>query len=213
MTTLIPSASHQEQQLVEALAHLLVLGADAVARARDGLLQLELAPRERLERRAQLVEVARPEPVEDLELQLLPLRLELRGRDGARGLARAALDEREQDRTLDIVRTQLGAVLDQASGLGDELVVAYEPVWAIGTGKTATPELAQAVHAALRETLVERLGETGARIRLLYGGSVKPSNATELLFQPDIDGALVGGASLAPGAFADIVLASLSETP
>lgn len=123
------------------------------------------------------------------------------------------LEEREQDRTLDIVRTQLGAVLDQASGLGDELVVAYEPVWAIGTGKTATPELAQAVHAALRETLVERLGETGARIRLLYGGSVKPSNATELLFQPDIDGALVGGASLAPGAFADIVLASLSETP
>ena len=62
------------------------------------------------------------------------------------------LGEREQDRTLDIVRTQLGAVLDQASGLGEELIVAYEPVWAIGTGKTATPELAQAVHAALRET-------------------------------------------------------------
>ena len=60
---------------------------------------------------------------------------------------------------------------------------------------------------------MERLGETGARIRLLYGGSVKPSNATELLLQPDIDGALVGGASLDPGAFADIVVASLSETP
>jgi triosephosphate isomerase len=123
------------------------------------------------------------------------------------------LDEREHDRTLDVVRSQLGAVLDRASGLGDELVVAYEPVWAIGTGKTATPELAQAVHAALRETLVERLGETGTRIRLLYGGSVKPSNAIELLSQPEIDGALVGGASLDPGDFADIVLASLSDTP
>ena len=81
---------------MEALAHLLVLGADAVAGARDGLLQLELAPRECLERGAQLVEVARAQPVEDLELQLLPVRLKLPRRDGARGLARAALDERDE---------------------------------------------------------------------------------------------------------------------
>lgn len=122
------------------------------------------------------------------------------------------LDEREHDQTLDVVRTQLGAVLDLATGLGDELVVAYEPVWAIGTGKTATPELAQEVHAALREMLVDRLGPVGTRIRLLYGGSVKPSNAAELLSQPEIDGALVGGASLDPQAFAEIVLASVPET-
>lgn len=120
------------------------------------------------------------------------------------------LDEREHGQTLDVVRTQLGAVLDRASGLGEELVVAYEPVWAIGTGKTATPEIAQDVHAALRATMIERLGETGNRIRLLYGGSVKPSNASELLSQADIDGALVGGASLAPQDFAQIALATLT---
>ena len=121
------------------------------------------------------------------------------------------LDEREHDKTLDVVRTQLDAVLDRATGLGDELVVAYEPVWAIGTGKTATPEIAQEVHAALRAALVERLGDVGTRIRLLYGGSVKPSNAAELLSQPDIDGALVGGASLDPQDFAHIALATLSS--
>ncbi|MEM9177378.1 MAG: triose-phosphate isomerase [Myxococcota bacterium] len=119
------------------------------------------------------------------------------------------LDEREHDQTLDVVRTQLGAVLDRATDLRDELVVAYEPVWAIGTGKTATPEIAQSVHAALRAMLVERLGDAGTRIRLLYGGSVKPSNARELLSQADIDGALVGGASLDPQDFARIALAAL----
>jgi triosephosphate isomerase len=89
------------------------------------------------------------------------------------------------------------------------LVIAYEPVWAIGTGKTATPADAQAVHAALRQQLVQERGEAFAqRVRILYGGSVKPDNAQELLHQPDIDGALVGGASLAVEQFMAIVAAA-----
>ena len=122
------------------------------------------------------------------------------------------LEEREREETLQVVERQLSSVLDVADGLRDELVVAYEPVWAIGTGKTATPENAQLVHATIRRLLVDRLGETGNKIRILYGGSVKPLNAGELLAQPDIDGALVGGASLEPEAFAQIALACL-ETP
>ena len=118
------------------------------------------------------------------------------------------LDEREHGATLEVVRAQLTAVLDAADGLREELVVAYEPVWAIGSGRTATPETAQEVHAAIRETLRERMGDAGDQIRILYGGSVKPSNARELLSQPDIDGALVGGASLDPEAFALIARAS-----
>ena len=122
------------------------------------------------------------------------------------------LEEREADRTIEVVSRQLGCVLDGCAGaprLADALVVAYEPVWAIGTGRTATPEIAQAVHAALRAGLVERLGEAGRATRILYGGSVKPDNAKALLSRPDIDGALVGGASLDPEAFAEIALAAL----
>jgi triosephosphate isomerase len=79
----------------------------------------------------------------------------------------------------------------------DRLVIAYEPVWAIGTGKVATPEQAEEVHAELRNLLVQRYNEQAAEaVRILYGGSVKPSNAADLLSQPNIDGALVGGASL-----------------
>ncbi len=119
------------------------------------------------------------------------------------------LEERDRGATLDVVGQQLSSVLEVADGLGDELVVAYEPVWAIGTGRTATPETAQEVHAAIRKALSDRLGRAGDRIRILYGGSVNPSNAGELLSQPDIDGALVGGASLDPEAFARIALACL----
>lgn len=116
------------------------------------------------------------------------------------------LTERDGGTTLDVVRRQLLSVLQVADGLGGELVVAYEPVWAIGTGRTATPAMAQEVHAAIRKTLTERLGKAADPIRILYGGSVKPSNARELLSQPDVDGALVGGASLDPEAFAMIAV-------
>ena len=114
------------------------------------------------------------------------------------------LEEREADRTESVVRSQLQPVLDRLDVPG-ELIVAYEPVWAIGTGRTATPEQAQAVHAFIRALLAERWGDTGDAVRILYGGSVKPSNAAELLARPDIDGALVGGASLEVESFKQIV--------
>lgn len=92
----------------------------------------------------------------------------------------------------------------------ERLTVAYEPVWAIGTGKTATPEDAQAVHAKLRKLLGNLYGEdTAHRVRIIYGGSVKPSNAVELFRQPDIDGGLIGGASLKPADFVSIVRAAV----
>ncbi len=93
-----------------------------------------------------------------------------------------------------------------------ETVIAYEPVWAIGTGRNATPEQAQEAHAFIRHTLREMADETTAeRVRLQYGGSVNPENARELMSQPDIDGALVGGASLDPRSFAQIVLSVREE--
>jgi triosephosphate isomerase (TIM) len=88
------------------------------------------------------------------------------------------------------------------------VVIAYEPIWAIGTGRTATPEQAEEAIALIRERIDARSADAAARIRILYGGSVKPDNAAELLGQPDIDGALVGGASLDPGDFAAIVAAA-----
>jgi triosephosphate isomerase len=87
-----------------------------------------------------------------------------------------------------------------------ELVIAYEPIWAIGTGRTATPETAQQVHAFVRERMRARFGAAGDQIRIQYGGSVKPDNVDDLMAQPDIDGALVGGASLDPAAFSRIAL-------
>ncbi len=123
------------------------------------------------------------------------------------------LAQREADQTLEIVAKQLTTALDGADdGLTRQLVVAYEPVWAIGTGRTATPEIAQTVHAAIRKTLIARLGPIGEQTRILYGGSVKPSNARELLSQHDVDGALIGGASLDPDSFAQIALASLETS-
>jgi triosephosphate isomerase (TIM) len=90
-----------------------------------------------------------------------------------------------------------------------ETVIAYEPVWAIGTGRNATPAQAQEAHAFIRNTLRQMSdGATAERVRIQYGGSVKPENARELLSQPDIDGALVGGASLDPRSFAEIVKAA-----
>lgn len=117
------------------------------------------------------------------------------------------LDEREAGRTMAVVERQLAAALAPLSA--DELpgtVIAYEPVWAIGTGKTATPEQAQEVHAFIRGQLRKTAGDAIAeRVRIQYGGSVKPANIRALMAQPDIDGALVGGASLDADSFARIV--------
>ena len=107
------------------------------------------------------------------------------------------LAEREAGRTIEVVSRQLKAVLD-AAGIAPLVTgaLAYEPVWAIGTGKSASPEDAQAVHAALREVLAQVDPEAADAVRILYGGSVKAANAKALFAQKDIDGALVGGASL-----------------
>jgi triosephosphate isomerase len=116
------------------------------------------------------------------------------------------LEEREADRTLDVIRTQLDESLaDLPPDRAEEVVLAYEPVWAIGTGRTATPEIAQEVHGAIRDHLKGRFPDAAARIRIQYGGSVKPSNIYALMEQPDIDGALVGGASLDPESFYAII--------
>lgn len=107
------------------------------------------------------------------------------------------LEERESDATIEIVSRQLKAVIDSA-GIDkfSDAVVAYEPVWAIGTGKTATAEQAQEVHAAIRAILAESDSVIAAKIRILYGGSVNAANAAELFANEDVDGGLVGGASL-----------------
>jgi len=116
------------------------------------------------------------------------------------------LDEREAERTFQVVERQLEAGLAAvAAERAEEVVIAYEPVWAIGTGRTATPEQAQEVHAFVRERLGKRFGGGARGMRIQYGGSVKPDNVFALMGQPDIDGALVGGASLDPESFAEIV--------
>ncbi len=117
-------------------------------------------------------------------------------------------EERDSGQTESVLERQLDADLAEvASGRLADVVVAYEPIWAIGTGRTATPEQAQETIAFVREVLRKRGSEAGS-VRILYGGSVKPGNAAELLSMPDIDGALVGGASLDPGEFAAIVEAA-----
>ncbi|MBB3059636.1 triose-phosphate isomerase [Microbulbifer rhizosphaerae] len=114
-------------------------------------------------------------------------------------------EEREQERTLDVIDAQLQAVVSINGGdCWENAVVAYEPVWAIGTGMTATPEQAQEVHRFIRN----RLGEAGAKVQILYGGSVKSGNAAALFAQADIDGALVGGASLDAEEFSKICRAA-----
>jgi len=120
------------------------------------------------------------------------------------------LADREAGRTLNVVLGQLDADTEglDASQLRS-LVIAYEPVWAIGTGRTASPEDAQEVHAAIRARLVERFdARLAGSLRILYGGSVKPANAAELLARPDVEGALVGGASLEADTFLSIVEAA-----
>ncbi len=117
------------------------------------------------------------------------------------------LAEREAGQTEAVVKRQLAAVIHLNGHCISEVVVAYEPVWAIGTGRTATPEQAQAVHAVLRAQL-SAASEHADRIRLLYGGSMNAVNAAQLLAQPDIDGGLVGGASLKAPDFLQIIAAA-----
>ena len=117
------------------------------------------------------------------------------------------LSERESGSTGQVIATQIaGALADVSAEQMGQVVVAYEPVWAIGTGKVATPEQAEEVHRDLRKWLASRYNPTIADgVRILYGGSVKASNAAELLSQPNVDGALVGGASLKAAEFLGIV--------
>jgi triosephosphate isomerase len=116
------------------------------------------------------------------------------------------LEQRESGRTHETLRRQLSGSLARADAdSAAELVIAYEPVWAIGTGRTATPDLAQEAHAFVRAWLRDRYGAAAGSQRILYGGSMKPDNAAALLAQPDIDGGLVGGASLDPADFSAII--------
>ncbi|MEJ8812487.1 triose-phosphate isomerase [Variovorax ureilyticus] len=118
------------------------------------------------------------------------------------------LAQREAGQTEEVVKRQLAAVIHVNGHCISEIVVAYEPVWAIGTGKTAAPDQAQAVHALLRAQLHHAANEHAAGIRILYGGSMNASNAAELLAQPDIDGGLIGGASLKAPDFLQIIAAA-----
>lgn len=119
------------------------------------------------------------------------------------------LEEREAGRTNVVVCAQLQAVLDVLDNPAlEKIVLAYEPVWAIGTGRTATPALAQEVHAALRKQVADRSAAAAATMQILYGGSMKPDNAKDLMGQADIDGGLIGGASLKAADFIAIASAA-----
>ena len=121
-----------------------------------------------------------------------------------------SLEQRESGKTLEIISEQLDAVLslvDNQAALA-HAVIAYEPVWAIGTGQQATPAQAQAVHEAIRAQCRAKDTQLSSKVRIIYGGSVKPETAAGLFDMPDIDGALVGGASLHADQFIDIALAA-----
>jgi len=119
------------------------------------------------------------------------------------------LEQREAGKTADVVGEQLDAVLEVLdAGQLAKIVLAYEPVWAIGTGKTATPDMAQEVHALLRARVAQKDAAAAAGMQILYGGSMKPENARELLAQPDIDGGLIGGAALKAADFLAIIAAA-----
>ncbi len=125
------------------------------------------------------------------------------------------LAEREADETFTVLDRQIDNGLEGLTpAQATEIVVAYEPVWAIGTGKVASPEQADDAHRRIRERLATTFGQSAAAAcRIIYGGSVKPGNARDLMRQPDVDGALVGGASLEPASFAEIVTASRPGDP
>jgi triosephosphate isomerase len=117
-------------------------------------------------------------------------------------------DERDAGKAEQVVESQLDGSLPQGEAAAAKLTVAYEPVWAIGTGRTPTVEDVSAMHRAIRTKLVKLFGEAGAEVRILYGGSVKPENAAELLHADEVGGALVGGASLTAESFLGIIAAA-----
>ena len=120
-----------------------------------------------------------------------------------------SLEQREQGSTLEVLFAQCQSVVDKVGiNAFNQAVLAYEPIWAIGTGKTATPEQAQEVHQELRNWFAQQDTETAENLQILYGGSMNASNANELLAQPDIDGGLIGGASLKPDDFLQIYSAA-----
>jgi len=120
------------------------------------------------------------------------------------------LPQRQSGATEEVIAAQLQAVIERVSDTAwQQAVVAYEPVWAIGTGMTASPDQAQSVHAHIRALLAERAGDIADGIRLLYGGSVNPGNAARLFAEPDIDGGLIGGASLQAESFLGICRATV----
>ncbi len=119
-----------------------------------------------------------------------------------------SLAERESGKTEEVVKRQLAAVIHENGHCISEIVVAYEPVWAIGTGKTATPEMAQAVHAVLRAQLHAASSVAAERVQILYGGSMNAANAASLLSMADIDGGLIGGAALKAADFLTIIAAA-----
>jgi triosephosphate isomerase (TIM) len=122
------------------------------------------------------------------------------------------LEERDAGKVFEVVGTQLvGGLKDVSAEQASSVVIAYEPVWAIGTGRNATPEQAQEVHAFIRSRLTERFPNAAAKMRILYGGSMKPANAPDLLGQADIDGGLIGGASLEAKSFVELVQAALAK--
>ncbi len=124
-----------------------------------------------------------------------------------------SLDQREQGAAVSTVLAQLDGSLPERPASDAELAVAYEPVWAIGTGKVPTTVEVGGMHAAIRERLISRYGDQGRSVRILYGGSVKASNAAEIFAVPDVDGALVGGASLQAADFLPIVAAAAAAQP
>lgn len=121
------------------------------------------------------------------------------------------LEEREAGKVSEVIETQTKGALDGVTTEQlENVVIAYEPVWAIGTGKTATPEMAEEVHAEIRALLAGLFGEEAAdKVRILYGGSMKPGNASELLAQKNIDGGLIGGAALKASDFCSIIEAAI----
>jgi len=121
------------------------------------------------------------------------------------------LKERENNKTFDIIQSQLNSILalENSAKMLHNAILAYEPVWAIGTGRTACPEQAEEVHAFIRQLIANKDAALASKMRILYGGSVKPNNAKSLFAMPNIDGGLVGGASLNVEEFTEICLCSL----